>query len=71
MTKVLDSDDMVFHMLVAGGTGSGKTNALLHMLDLLFNKKAEGRVPPSLILFDPAGDQAHCRVEPGAHSDPA
>ena len=56
MTRILDSDDMVFHMLVAGGTGSGKTNALLHMLDLLFNKKVEGRVPPSLFLFDPAGD---------------
>ena len=56
MARHLDSDDMLFHALIVGGTGSGKTNCILYMLDLLFNKKEEGAVPPSLFLFDPAGD---------------
>ena len=47
---------MVFHTLVVGGTGSGKTNAILYMLDLLFNKKEEGTPQPAFFLFDPAGD---------------
>ena len=38
MPRILDSDDMTFHMLVVGGTGSGKTNAVLRMLRLLFDK---------------------------------
>src|SRR5438128_5415663 len=56
MAQLLDSNDMLFHMLVVGGTGSGKTNCILYMLDRLFNKKEEGAVPPSVFLFDPAGD---------------
>src|SRR2546425_10747291 len=56
MAKLLDTNDMLFHALIVGGTGSGKTNCILYMLDLLFNKKEEGAVPPSLFLFDPAGD---------------
>ncbi|MDV3294142.1 MAG: TraM recognition domain-containing protein [Nitrososphaerales archaeon] len=56
MARILDSNDMLFHMLIVGGTGSGKTNSILYMFDLLFNKKVEGTVPPSLFLFDPAGD---------------
>jgi len=47
---------MLFHTLVVGGTGSGKTNAILYMLDLLFKKKLEGNARPGLFLFDPAGD---------------
>ena len=44
MAQVLDSEDMLFHMLVVGGTGSGKTNAILYMIDLLFRKELdEGR----------------------------
>ncbi|MDG6988182.1 MAG: type IV secretion system DNA-binding domain-containing protein [Nitrososphaerota archaeon] len=43
MGQTLDSDDTKFHMLVTGGTGSGKTNAVLHMLKLLFSKKEEGK----------------------------
>jgi hypothetical protein len=54
--QTLDSDDMKFHMLVTGGTGSGKTNAVLHMLKLLFGKKEEGKPRPALFFFDPAGD---------------
>src|SRR5712692_1714779 len=56
MAQLLDTNDMLFHALIVGGTGSGKTNCILYMLDLLFNKKEEGVVPPSLFLFDPAGD---------------
>lgn len=57
MGQTFTSDDMLFHMLVVGGTGSGKTNAILHMLDLLHNKKyEEGRQRPALVLFDPGGD---------------
>jgi DNA helicase HerA-like ATPase len=56
LAQVLDSNDMLFHMLVAGGTGSGKSNAILYMLNLLFHKKEEGRAQPALFLFDPAGD---------------
>ncbi|MDG7011584.1 MAG: type IV secretory system conjugative DNA transfer family protein [Nitrososphaerota archaeon] len=56
MGQTLDSDDMKFHMLVTGGTGSGKTNAVLHMLKLLFSKKEEGKPQPALFFFDPAGD---------------
>ncbi|HEV2138501.1 MAG TPA: DUF87 domain-containing protein [Nitrososphaerales archaeon] len=54
MVQTLDSTDILFHMLVVGGTGSGKTNAILYMLDLLFRKRE--MTPPSLFLFDPAGD---------------
>jgi len=56
MGQTLTSDDMLFHMLVTGGTGSGKTNAVLHMLNLLYNKKEEGKPQPALFLFDPGGD---------------
>lgn len=57
MSQVLTADDMVFHTLVSGGTGTGKTNAVLYALDLLFNRKEEGGKPrPALFLFDPAGD---------------
>ena len=56
MAQLLDTNDMLFHALIVGGTGSGKTNCILYMLDRLFNKKVEGAVPPSLFLFDPAGD---------------
>ncbi|QQG48724.1 MAG: ATP-binding protein [archaeon] len=56
MARLLDSNDMLFHILVAGGTGSGKTNAILYMLDLLFRKEDKGSVLPALFLFDPAGD---------------
>jgi TraM recognition site of TraD and TraG len=48
---------MLFHTLIVGGTGSGKTNAILHMLSLLFTKQeGENSQRPSLFLFDPAGD---------------
>jgi len=44
-------------MLIGGGTGSGKTNSVLFMLNLLFRKEyEEGATKPSLFLFDPAGD---------------
>ncbi|MDV3277097.1 MAG: type IV secretory system conjugative DNA transfer family protein [Nitrososphaerales archaeon] len=56
MGQTLDSGDMLFHTLVVGGTGSGKTNAVLHMLNLLFKKKEEGKPRPALFFFDPAGD---------------
>jgi len=56
MAQLLDTNDMLFHALIVGGTGSGKTNCILYMLDFLFNKKDEGAVQPSLFLFDPAGD---------------
>ena len=56
MPRILDSDDMTFHMLVVGGTGSGKTNAVLRMLRLLFDKVELGKPQPALFLFDPAGD---------------
>ena len=56
MDRTLTSEDMTFHMLVTGGTGSGKTNAVLHMLKLLFEKKEEGKPQPALFFFDPAGD---------------
>jgi len=56
LVKLLDRNDMLFHMLVSGGTGSGKTNAILYMLDLLFRKEDKGSVLPALFLFDPAGD---------------
>ena len=56
MAQLLDCNDMLFHMLIVGGTGSGKTNSILYMLDLLFNKKDEENPRPSLFLFDPAGD---------------
>ncbi|MDG6991199.1 MAG: TraM recognition domain-containing protein [Nitrososphaerota archaeon] len=57
MSQVLTAGDMTFHALVSGGTGTGKTNAILYVLDLLFNKKEEGGKPrPALFLFDPAGD---------------
>ena len=56
MAQTLTTDDMLFHMLVTGGTGSGKTNAVLHMLKLLFDKKEEGKPRPALFLFDPGGD---------------
>ena len=57
MGQTLDSNDMQFHMLIGGGTGSGKTNSVLYMLDLLFGKQyEEGATKPSLFLFDPAGD---------------
>jgi DNA helicase HerA-like ATPase len=56
MAQLLDTNDMLFHSLIVGGTGSGKTNAVLYMLDLLFRKKAEGTPRPALFLFDPAGD---------------
>ena len=57
MPQILTADDMRFHTLISGGTGTGKTNAILYMLDLLFNKKEEGGKPrPALFLFDPAGD---------------
>jgi DNA helicase HerA-like ATPase len=58
---------MLFHMLVAGGTGSGKTNAILYMLDLLFSRKGEN--PPSLFLFDPAGDASIDLLCALPHSD--
>ena len=48
---------MIFHMLIDGGTGTGKTNAVLYMLKLLFEKKyPEGALGPALFLLDPAGD---------------
>ena len=56
MGQTFTSDDMLFHMLVVGGTGSGKTNAVLHMLKLLSEKKEQGRPEPALFLFDPGGD---------------
>jgi hypothetical protein len=56
MGPTLTSDDMHFHMLVVGGTGSGKTNAVLYMLKLLFDKKDAGGPQPALFLFDPGGD---------------
>ena len=56
MAQLLDTNDMLFHALIVGGTGSGKTNCILYMLDLLFNKKEERALPPSLFFFDPAGD---------------
>jgi DNA helicase HerA-like ATPase len=56
MSQTLTSDDMHFHMLVVGGTGSGKTNAVLYMLKLLFDKKEAGKPQPALFLFDPGGD---------------
>jgi len=56
MAQLLDTNDILFHALIVGGTGSGKTNSILYLLDLLFNKKMEGAVQPSLFLFDPAGD---------------
>lgn len=55
MPQILDSDDMLFHLLVVGGTGSGKSNAVLYMLNLLFNKN-QMAAQPALFLFDPAGD---------------
>lgn len=58
MGQVLDQNDMIFHMLVVGGTGSGKTNAVLYMLDLLFQRERQGKIPVALFLFDPAGDAA-------------
>jgi hypothetical protein len=54
--QTFTSDDMLFHTLVVGGTGSGKTNAILHMLKLLFDRKEGGRPRPALFLFDPGGD---------------
>ena len=58
MSQTFDSGDMLFHMLVVGGTGSGKTNAILYMLDFLHRRKeyGEGTSRPALFLFDPAGD---------------
>ncbi|MDG6949251.1 MAG: TraM recognition domain-containing protein [Nitrososphaerota archaeon] len=56
MGQTLTADDMLFHMLVTGGTGSGKTNAVLHMLNLFYNKKEESKPQPALFLFDPGGD---------------
>ena len=56
MGRTLNTDDMLFHMLITGGTGSGKTNAVLHMLNLLFSKKENGKPQPALFLFDPGGD---------------
>ncbi|MDG6974418.1 MAG: DUF87 domain-containing protein, partial [Nitrososphaerota archaeon] len=56
MGQTFSSDDMLFHMLVVGGTGSGKTNAVLHMLKLLSEKKEPGKPQPALFLFDPGGD---------------
>jgi hypothetical protein len=43
--QLLDIRDMLFHTLIDGGTGSGKTNAILYMLDLL----ALGDVFPYLL----------------------
>jgi DNA helicase HerA-like ATPase/predicted transcriptional regulator len=56
VAQLFDTVDMLFHALIVGGTGSGKTNCILYMLDLLFNKNVEDRDKPSLFLFDPAGD---------------
>jgi DNA helicase HerA-like ATPase len=56
MGQTFTSDDMLFHMLVVGGTGSGKTNAVLRMLKLLSEKKEQGKPQPALFLFDPGGD---------------
>jgi len=56
MGQTFTSDDMLFHMLVVGGTGSGKTNAVLHMLKFLFDKEEPGKPQPALFLFDPGGD---------------
>ena len=56
MDRMLTCDDMTLHILITGGTGSGKTNAVLHMLKLLFTKKEEGKPQPALFFFDPAGD---------------
>ena len=56
MGQTFTSEDMLFHMLVVGGTGSGKTNAVLRMLKLLHDKKEEGKPQPALFLFDPGGD---------------
>jgi hypothetical protein len=56
MPQHLDTDDMLFHSLIVGETGSGKTNSVLYILDPLFKKKVEGTAQPSLFLFDPAGD---------------
>ncbi|MDE1852734.1 MAG: ATP-binding protein [Thaumarchaeota archaeon] len=56
MVQRFTTDDMLFHMLVVGGTGSGKTNAVLRMLKLLHDKKEEGKPQPALFLFDPGGD---------------
>jgi biotin operon repressor len=56
VSRILDSDDMTFHMLIVGGTGSGKTNAILRMINLLFDKVEQGKPRPALFLFDPAGD---------------
>jgi DNA helicase HerA-like ATPase len=58
LTRVFDRRDMVFHMLVVGGTGSGKTNAIMYMLKLLFDRIDVGKPQPALFLFDPAGDAA-------------
>jgi DNA-binding MarR family transcriptional regulator len=54
LPQILDSDDMLFHLLVVGGTGSGKSNAILFMLNHLFNRSE--MTQPALFLFDPAGD---------------
>src|SRR3989442_3161810 len=56
MAQLVDTNEVLFHALIVGGTGRGKTNCILYMLDLLFNKKEEGVAQPSLFLFDPAGD---------------
>ena len=57
MSQVLAADDMIFHALVSGGTGTGKTNSVMYLLDLLFDRKEAGGKPrPALFLFDPAGD---------------
>ena len=56
MGQTLDSNDMQFHMLVAGGTGSGKTNSILYMLELLFEKEYGDAVAKQCSISAPKRD---------------
>lgn len=53
MGQTFTGDDMLFHMVVVGWTGSGKTNAVLHMLMLLLDKKERDKPQPSAVPLRP------------------
>ena len=49
----IDNDIMSKHILLSGGTGSGKTNAFYLILDQLKSKMTQNDV---MIIFDTKGD---------------
>jgi len=51
-------DDLRSHCYMIGATRSGKTNALMVIMDYLFSEQVQKKMPCSIVFIDPHGDAA-------------